>query len=120
MKKIEVKKYDHCEYIVIVYELDKRYIDTEDVDYDNICVWDKVDLFDPRLKYNSGVNVGYRGEGPRTLARIIVETFRDYENNKAQFAAIENVEEYLSKIGKEKDDAIDNFTIIEKDINHLL
>ena len=33
---------------------------------------------------------------------------------------MENIEDYLSKIGREKDDAIDNFTIIEKDIKHLL
>ena len=120
MKKIEVKKYDHCEHIVIVYELGKRYIDMEDVDYDDICVWDKVDLFDPMLKYNSGVNVGYRGEGPNTLARIIVETFRGYEDTVNHYVAIENVEDYLSKINGEKGEAIDDFTIIEKDIKHLL
>lgn len=120
MKKIEVKKYDHCEHIVIVYELDKKYIDVEDVDYYDICVWNKVDLFDPMLKYNSGVNVGYYGGGPNTLARIIVETFRDYKDTKVQVVAMKNIEDYLSRINSEKGEAIDNLCIIEKDIKHLL
>ena len=92
MKKIEVKKYDHCEHIVIVYELEEKYIDVEDVDYDDICVWNKVDLFDYYVgeKVNDDEkSLAYSitfGDDNRTLSddevmNVFNKIIKDVENN---------------------------------------
>lgn len=123
MKKIEVKEYAPCEQLVIVYELEEKYkdMDESEIDFNDICVWDKIDLYDPMLKYNSGVNIGYKGGGPFTMSQIIVETFRDYHKSSREYIkARNNIEEYLSKIPNDNNQAIENFTILEKDVKHLL
>ena len=118
MKKIEVREYEPCEQLVIVYELSNK----DDVEnYDTEEDWDKIDLFDPMLKYNSGINIGYKGGGPFTMSQIIVETFRDYHKSSREYIkARNNIEEYLSKIPNDNNQAIENFTILEKDVKHLL
>ena len=117
MKKIEVREYEPCEQLVIVYELSNK----DDVEnYDTEEDWDKIDLFDPMLKYNSGINIGYKGDGPATFAQLIVETFRDYNSSKAYIDARNRIEEYLSKISNENNTIMKNFMILEKDIEHLL
>lgn len=117
MKKIEVKEYAPSEQLVIVYELDG---DIDDIDYDIENEWIKIDLFDPMIKYNSNCNVGYSGEGPSTLARIIVETFREYTSSTDYIIARNKIEEYLSKIDNENNKKIRNFTIAENEVEHLL
>ena len=110
MKKIEVKEYEPCEHLVIVYELSNK----DDVEnYDAEEDWDKIDLFDPMLKYNSGINIGYKGGGPATFAQLIVETFRDYDKSKKYIEARDRIEEYLSKIPNNGNTAIKNFVIRE-------
>ena len=117
MKKIEVKEYQHFEHIVIVYELtNKEDVERYEVEED----WDKIDLFDPMLKYNSGINIGYKGGGPATFAQLIVETFREYNSSKKYIEARNKVEEYLSKIPNNGNTAIKNFVIREDEIKHLL
>jgi hypothetical protein len=121
MKKIEVREYAPLEQLVIVYELDKEFDIDDDIDVDNDeSYWNKVDLFDPMLKYDSNCNVGYKGEGPSTLARIIVDTFKDYSSSTDYIIARNKVEEYLSKLDNENNNKIKKFTIIENDIKHLL
>lgn len=117
MKKIEVREYEPFEQLVIVYELTNQ----NGIDYyDEKPNWRKIDLFDPMLKHDSNCNVGYSGNGPTTLAKIIVETFRDYNSSKAYIDARNRIEEYLSKISNENNTIMKNFTILEKDVEHLL
>lgn len=117
MKKIEVREYEPCEQLVIVYELSNK----DDVEnYDAEEDWDKIDLFDPMLKYNSGINIGYKGGGPATFAQLIVETFRNYDSSKKYIEARNKVEEYLSKIPNNGNTAIKNFVLREDEIKHLL
>lgn len=108
MKKIEVKEVEDCEQLVIIYEIN-----------DDIG-WKKIDLFDPMIKYNSGINIGYNGEGPSIFARIIVETFREYDSSKKYIEARNKVEEYLSKIPNNDNTVIKNFVIREDEVIHLL
>lgn len=112
-KKIEVKEYERCEQIVIVYELENK----DDVEnYNSEPMWNKIDLYDPMLKENSNCNIGYYGEGPRTLAKIIVETFRDYNSFKQYSVAIDKIVDFLAE---QKGDII-NFSITEDEVKHLL
>ena len=119
MKKIEVKEYEPCEQLVIVYELEKEFedMDDSDIDFSDITIWRKIDLYDPMLKYNSGVNIGYRGEGPATLGRIIVETFREYDSAKKYTDARNRIEDYLASITNE---SVYDKVFLEKDVKHLL
>jgi hypothetical protein len=122
MKKIEVKKYEDGQ-LILVYELDESIDDAneyDEIDFNDINIWNKIDVFDPMVKENSGCNIGYRGEGPRTLSKIIVETFRVYGNSKSYIKARENVEDYISKLPNDDNQGIDNFVLIEKDIEELL
>lgn len=117
MKKIEVREYEPMEQIVIVYELTNA---NGVNDYNETPDWRKIDLFDPILKHDSNCNVGYFGNGPATLAKIIVETFRDYGSSKAYTNARNKIEEFLSKISNENNTIMKNFVITEKDVEHLI
>ena len=72
------------------------------------------------LKYNSGINIGYKGGGPATFAQLIVETFREYDSSKKYIDARNRIEEYLSKIPNENNTIMKNFVITEKDVEHLI
>ena len=122
MKKIEVREYAPVEQLVIVYTLDNTYEDDGfDVVIDNDSTWTKVDLYDPMLKYNSNVNVGYRGEGHSLLAKIIVETFRDYPSSSREYVvALKRVTDYLASLDHDNNNAIKTFNIIENDIKDIL
>ena len=122
MKKIEVKKYEDRQ-LVLVYELDEDIDDLndyEDINFNDITIWNKIDVFDPMVKENSDCNIGYKGGGPSTLSKIIVETFRDYGSSKSYIKARENVENYLSKLPNDSNKGIYSFVLIEKDIEDLL
>lgn len=117
MKKIEIREYEPHEQLVIVYELSNE----DDVNhYDENPNWVKVDLFDPMIKYDSNCNIGYNGTGPETFARIIVESFKDYTSATSYVKARNKVQEYLSKLNNGDSTVLKNFTILEKDVEHLL
>lgn len=117
MKKIEIREYEPHEQLVIVYELSNE----DDVKhYDENPNWVKIDLFDPMIKYGSNCNIGYKGTGPETFARIIVESFKDYTSANSYIKARNKVEEYLAKLSNENSTVLKNFTILEKDVEHLL
>ena len=103
MKKIEVKEVENCEQLVIIYEIN-----------DDIG-WKKIDSFDPMKRYNSGVRAGYKGGGPRTLTDIILYTFNEYNKDKDYDDKYDDILEYVSKLSN-----VDNFTILEQDVKHLL
>lgn len=99
MKKIEVKEVEDCEQLVEVYELD------------NNKDWKKINSFDPMEVYNSGVSIGYKGGGPATMTKIILDFF----GNKNSIESYYKILDYVSKLPK-----VDHFIILEKDVKHLL
>lgn len=103
MKKIVVKEVEDCEQLVEVYESD------------NDKDWKKIESFDPMNVYNSGVSIGYKGGGPRTLTDIILYTFNEYNKDKDYEDKYDDILEYISKLPN-----VDNFTILEQDVKHLL
>lgn len=58
--------------------------------------------------------------GPETFARIIVESFKDYTSSSSYIKARNKVEEYLAKLTNGDSTVLKSFTILEKDVEHLL
>lgn len=103
MKEIEVKEVEDCEQLVEVYESD------------NDKDWKRIESFDPMDVYNSGVSIGYKGGGPATMTKIILDFFGNKNSMESSIESYHKILDYISKLPK-----VEHFTILEKDVKHLL